>query len=78
MLGKIKHAVEMAGWQVEFEEILLPHRAAAEFPGHRGETPRALQADRDMAAFGKCFQIPPRPTAEIQYRERRLALDMPQ
>src|SRR6266568_850419 len=60
------------------EQILPPHLAAAVLARHRGEALRSLQADRGMAEIGKRLQVPPGPAAQVENRERRFALDIPQ
>src|SRR6266704_2380257 len=73
-----EHAVEARGWERQREQILPPHLAAAVLARHRGEAPRSLQADRDMAEIGKRLQVPPGPAAQVENRERRFALDVSQ
>jgi len=70
-----EHAIETAGRQVELEEILLPYFAAAVGARHGGEVRGALQANRDMTAFGKCLEVAPGPAAKIEYREGRFVLN---
>ena len=74
--GVGEHAVEAARGQLEAQKILLPDLAAAIGAGHRGEARRAFEADRDVAEFGERLEVAPRPAAEIENRERRLALDV--
>ncbi len=62
----------------KLQEILLPYFAAARGARHRGERGGALQADRGMAHAREGGEVPARPAAEIQNRERRCAFDMPQ
>ena len=52
--------------QVEPEEILLPHFAAAVRARHRGEARGAFQTDRDVTEFGERLEVAPRPAAEIE------------
>ena len=73
--GVGEHAIELLIRQIEFEKILLPHFAAGMDPCHLGEARSAFQTDRDVALPGKLPEVAPRPTAEIEYRERRLPLD---
>ena len=70
-----EHAVELSVRQIELEEILLPHLAAAVGARHRGEARGAFQADRDVAELGENLEVAPGSAAEIEDRERRLALD---
>src|ERR1700676_4123040 len=73
--GVGEYAIEMAIRQIELEEILLPYLAAAMGACHRGEMRGAFQAYRDVAQFGKHFEVAAGPAAEIQYRIRRFTLD---
>src|SRR5258706_140108 len=68
-------AVEARIGEFQSEQILPPHLAAAVLARHDREGLRALQADRDMAEPGERLQVPPRPAAQVEDRERRSALD---
>jgi len=70
-----KHAIEMLIRQIEPEEILLPHLAAAVGTRHVGQARGAFQTYGDVTEFGEHLEVTPRPAAEIEYRERRLTLD---
>src|SRR5260221_4441071 len=70
-----EHAVEARIGEIQSEQILPPHLAAAVLARHDREGLRALQADRDMAEAGERLQVPPRPAAQVEDRERRRALD---
>ncbi|RML40083.1 hypothetical protein ALQ97_200132 [Pseudomonas savastanoi pv. glycinea] len=70
--------VEAFAWQVQLQEILLPHFAAAVLACHSGEFLRAVEAHRNVPHAGKCLQIPPRAAAEIENVKGGRALDMPQ
>src|ERR1700722_9923761 len=43
---------------------------------HRRETRGTVQPDREVAAIGQSLEVTPRPAAQIEQRERRLALDI--
>src|SRR5437773_10862776 len=73
-----EHPVEARRRQLQPEEVLLPDLAAALAARHGGEARRAFQAHRDMAERGESLEIATRPAAEIEDRERRPALDVPQ
>jgi hypothetical protein len=45
---------------------------------HRRKTRRAFQTDCDVTLFGKHLKVAPWSAAKIEYRQRRLTLDMPQ
>src|SRR5260221_9762878 len=70
-----EHAVEARIREFHSEQILPPHLAAAVLARHDREGLRTLQADRDMAERGERLQVPPRPAAQVEDRERRRALD---
>src|SRR5688572_19160760 len=72
------YAVEAAGGQVELEEILEPHLAAAVLARHPDEASGALEAHRDVPELHECLQVAARPATQVEYRERRLALDVAQ
>ena len=62
---------EVAGGQVEFEKVLLPHLAAALGARHLREAPGAVEADRTMTEAREGLEVASRPAAEIEYREGR-------
>lgn len=43
---------------------------------HRRETRGAVQTDREVAAIGQSLEVTPWSAAEIEQRERRIALDI--
>src|SRR4051812_22988987 len=67
------HAVEPIRRKLEIQEILLPHLASAERPGHRCKARCTFEPDRDMAELGECFQVTARTAAQIENAKRRLA-----
>src|SRR5207245_10594421 len=73
-----EHPVEARRRQLQPEEVLLPDLEAALLARHRREARRAFQAHRDVAERGQGLEIAPRPAAEIEDRERRLAFDVTQ
>src|SRR5260370_33769087 len=73
--GVGEHAIKMVIRQIELEEILLPHFAAAVDARHYGEQRGTFQADREVAEFDEHLEVAARPTTKIQYRERRFTLD---
>ena len=73
-----EHAVEMAIRQIELEEILLPYFAAAVGARHYGQARGAFQTYRDVTEFGERLEVASRPAAKIEYRERRVTLDVSQ
>src|SRR5271157_802529 len=74
--GVGEHAVEIAIRKIELEKILFHYFTAGVGARHGGKRRRALQAGRGVTKLGKYLQIAPWPAAEIQYPERRLALDV--
>ena len=74
--GVGEYAVETAVGQIELEEILLPHFAAAVGARHFGEARGAFKTYRDVTELGERLEVASRPAAEIEYRERRVALDV--
>ena len=58
--GVGEHAIEMVIRQIELEEILLPHFAAAVSTRHYGEAWSAFQTYRDVTEFGKYLEVAPR------------------
>src|SRR5690606_13257852 len=54
------------------------HLATAVLARHPGEARRAVEADGDMAERGECRQVAPRPAAEVEDGEGRLALEVAQ
>src|SRR5712692_7529251 len=74
--GVGEHAIEMVIRQIELEKFLPPYFAAAVGACHGGETRGAFQTDCDVAELRKRLEIAPRPTAKIEYCERRLTLDV--
>ena len=62
--------------EIELEEILLPHVAAAVGARHGCELRRAFEPDRGVPELGEDFQVAPGATAKIQDGERRLAFDV--
>ena len=75
--GVGEYAVKAAGRQLQIQEILLPYFATAR-ARHGHERRRALQSDGRVAEGREGAQIAPGPATEVEYRERRLAGDMPQ
>src|SRR6266446_4332954 len=73
--GVGEHAIEPALRQIELEEILLPHLAAALIACHRRKACGAFQADRNMIECREYLEVTPRPAAEIEDSEGRPALD---
>ena len=67
----IEDAVKALTGQVKFEEILLPHFAAAVGTRHYGEVHRAFQTNRDVTEFGERLEVASRPAAKIEDFERR-------
>jgi urease beta subunit len=43
---------------------------------HYGEARGALQTDRNVTEFGKHLEVAPGPATKIEYRERRLVIDV--
>ena len=74
--GVGKHAVEILFRQLELEEILLPYVAAATGACHCGKMHGAFQTNGDVTLFGKHFEVAPWSAAKIEYRERRLTVNM--
>jgi hypothetical protein len=74
--GVGEHAIKMVIRQIELEEILPPHFAAAVGARHRGEAWGPFQADREVAEFDEHLEVAPWPTTKIKYRERRFTLDV--
>src|SRR5437762_13763769 len=74
--GVGEHAIEMVIRQIELEEILLPYVAATVGACHYHEMRGAFQAHRNVAEFGKHPEVAPGPAAKIEYRERRLTIDV--
>src|SRR5688572_17586810 len=70
-----EYAVETAIRQVEVKEILLPNFGAAVGPRHGGQARGAFQAYGDVTELGECLEVASRPAAEIEDRERWVALD---
>src|SRR6185436_14058933 len=70
-----EYAVETALRQFELEEILLPYFGAAVGARHCGQARGAFQAYRDVTKLGERLEVSSRPAAEIEDRERRVALD---
>lgn len=66
-----EHAVEVARRQVQREEVLLQHFAAAGGAGHRGKPWRTLQPGGDMPESGEGVEVTARPATKIQDRQRR-------
>src|SRR5712692_5557407 len=73
-----ENAVEARRQQVELEEVLLPHLAAAVFARHGGEARRAFEAYRGVPERRERLEVAPRPAAQVEDAERRLAFDMAQ
>src|ERR1700750_2701448 len=74
--GVCEHAIEFVIRKIELEEILLPYFAPAMGARHCGEVRGAFQTYRDVTRFGKHLEVAPRPATKIEYRERRLAIDV--
>src|ERR687895_400642 len=70
-----EYAVETALRQIELEEILLPYFAAAVGARHGGQARGTFQTYRDVTELGERLEVASRPAAEIEDRERRVALD---
>ena len=73
--GVGEDAVETVIRQAEREKVLLPYLAPAMRTGHRSKARGAFQTDRDVPERGKRHEVAPRPAAEVEDRERRLALN---
>jgi non-ribosomal peptide synthetase component F len=73
-----EHAIEMRRRQIERKEILLPHLATRVRARHGAELGGSVEADDVVPKCLECDQVPPRPAAEVEQRERRLARDVPQ
>ncbi len=74
--GVGEYTIEIVIRQIELEKILLPNFAAAVSTRHVGEMCGAFQTDRDVAQFGKHFEVSPGPAAKIKYCKTRLTLDV--
>ena len=74
--GVGEHAVEARVGQVEFEKILLQHRAAAVVARHRRQPRRAFESGGAMAEFLEGFQVAPGAAAEVEQFKRRRRLDV--
>jgi len=61
---------------LKLEEILLPHVAAAVGTCHYGKAGGAFQPYSEVTEFGKRLEVASRPAAKVEYRERRLTLDV--
>ena len=73
-----EYAVETALRQIELEEILLPHFAAAGGACHGDEGGRALQPDRSVSAGGERLEVTSRSATEIEDRKGCEAFDVAQ
>ena len=71
-------AVELAGRQVEREEVLLPYLASGSGARHLDEALGAVEPNGHVAERGEGLEVAPRPATEVEDRERRLALDVAQ
>src|ERR1700730_11727700 len=74
--GVGKYAIETVARQIELEEILLPHFAAAVDARHCREARGAVQTHRDVTEVGKGLEVASWSAAKIDYRERWLAIDV--
>jgi hypothetical protein len=70
-----EYAVEVARRQVEREEVLLQHVAAAGGTRHRGKPWRTLQPGGGMPESRERVEVTARPATEIQNHQRRWRLD---
>jgi len=73
-----EHAVEAGCGQVECEQVLPPHLAAAVRSRHGDELDHAVEADRRVAQRRECLQVAARAAAEVEDRERRRGFDVAQ
>jgi hypothetical protein len=73
-----EYAIEIFFRHIELEEILLPYFAAAMGACHCCKMHGSFQTDRHVTFFGEHFEVAPWSAAKIEYRERRLTLDMQQ
>ena len=76
--GVGEHAVEVLGRQVECQEVLRQHLAAAVRARQRGQFGRAVQADGAVTERLERHQVAPRAAAEVEQVERRRAVDVAQ
>ena len=76
--GVGEHAVEMRGRQIEFEEILLQHVAAAVGARHRGQPLCALKTGGVVAEFLESFEVTSWTAPEVEQLKRRGCLDVVQ
>ncbi len=74
--GVGEYAVEPLIRQIDLEEVLVPHFAAAVETRHRGEAGGAVQTHRAVTEVGKGLEIAAWSATKIEYRERWLALDI--
>ena len=74
----IKDAVEMRCRQIEFEEILLQHVAAAVGARHRGQPLRALKTGGVVAEFLESFEVTTWTAPEVEQLKRRGCLNVVQ
>src|SRR6516165_8190444 len=74
--GVGEHAIEIVIRQIELEKILLPYLAAAVGTRHCSELRGTFQTYGNVTEFGKHLEITSGPAAKIEYRERRLTLDV--
>ena len=56
-----EYAIKLIFRKIKLKEILLPYHAAAVHARHFDETRGALQADRNVAEFGKHLEVTSRP-----------------
>src|SRR5262249_14851300 len=69
--GVGEHTIEIVLRQIELEEILLPHFAAAVVARPYGQLLRAFQTNRDVTEFGERLEVAARPAAKLEDYERR-------
>src|SRR5690606_9733712 len=74
--GVGEDAIEMRGWQIQFEKALLPHLAAAVGLRHGDELGATVEADGLMAEPAEGAQVAPRTAAEIENAPGLLTFDM--
>lgn len=73
-----EYAVEMLGWQVESEKILMPYLGARVPARHLDKTGRAIQAHCPVPKRNKGFKVAARPASEIQNDIRLGSFDVAQ
>ena len=71
-----ENAVEVVGRKLKREKVLMPHFTTAVFAGELDEAFGSFQSDGLMARVTKNFQIPTRPTTEIEDSESTLTMKL--